>query len=87
VVGPIGPHLGFMFLGGLAMLLFWVGVAVLIVFAVRAFASRPAGPLRPGTGGPAGPVAMTPRQLLDERLVKGEISVEEYEKIKAALGG
>jgi uncharacterized membrane protein len=71
-------------LGGIAMLLFWGGVAVLVVFAVRAFTSRTPGALPQG---PSGPVAMTPRQLLDDRLVKGEISVEEYEKIKAALEG
>jgi uncharacterized membrane protein len=84
--GPLGPHLGFLFLGGIAMLLFWGGVAVLIVWAARAF-SRPPGPQLTPPAGPVAPSVGTPRQLLDERLVKGEISVEEYEKIKAALEG
>ena len=84
MVGPIGPHVGLFFLGGIATLLFWAGVVVLIVWAVRSMTARP---WFGGTPPPAGPTAPTPRQVLDERLVKGEISVEEYEKIKAALGG
>jgi uncharacterized membrane protein len=84
---PIGPHTGLFFLGGLATLLFWAGVVVLIVWAVRSMTARPWFGGTPPPAGPAGLTAPTPRQLLDERLVKGEISVEEYEKIKAALGG
>ena len=61
----------------LAMLLFWVGVVVLVIWAVRSFTSRPAGP--PPLPPP------TPRQILDERLARGETTVSDYEKARAAL--
>lgn len=74
------PFLGhlWMLLGLLAFLLFWGGVAVLVIWAVRTFSSRAA-------EHPVGAVVPSPRQILDERLVRGEIKVEEYEKIKAVL--
>jgi uncharacterized membrane protein len=61
----------------LAMLLFWAGVVVLVVWAVRSFTSRPAGP--------PPPPPLTPRQILDERLARGETTVSDYEKARAAL--
>ena len=66
------PHL-FLFLG---MLLFWGGAVVLLVWGVRSFANRPL---------PVPPPPPTPRQILDERLARGETTVADYEKARAAL--
>jgi uncharacterized membrane protein len=60
----------------LGMLLFWGGVVVLAVWAVRSFANRPPA---------AVPPPLTPRQILDERLARGETTVADYEKARAAL--
>jgi uncharacterized membrane protein len=69
----VGPGHAFIFLG---TLLFWGGLIVLIIWAVRSFANRPA--VLP-------PPTLTPRQILDERLARGETTVEDYEKARAAL--
>jgi uncharacterized membrane protein len=61
----------------LAMLLFWAGVVVLVIWAVRSFTSRQVGP--------PSPPPLTPRQILDERLARGETTVADYEKARAAL--
>ena len=73
------PHaLGIGFgLSILGMLLFWGGAAVLVVWAVRSISQRP-----PAAVAPPPP---TPRQILDERLARGEVSVSDYEKARAAL--
>jgi len=55
------------------MLLFWGGLIALIVFAIRTFT--------PSRGGDA---AM---DVLRKRLAGGEISQEEFEKTRKALGG
>lgn len=60
-------------------LLFWAGVIVLVIWAVRSFANRPA--VIP----PPPPAPPTPREILDERLARGETSVADYEKARAAL--
>jgi hypothetical protein len=60
----------------LGMLLFWGGVAVLVIWAVRSFTNRPL---------PVPPLPPTPRQILDERLARGETTVTDYEKARAAL--
>lgn len=74
----IPPHaLGIGFpIGILGMLLFWGGVVVLVIWAVRSIANRPL---------PATPPPPTPRQILDERLARGETTVADYEKARAAL--
>jgi hypothetical protein len=63
----------FVFLG---MLLFWAGLVVLVIWAVRSFTSRPV---------VIAPPPLTPRQILDERLARGETTVADYEKARAAL--
>jgi uncharacterized membrane protein len=73
MLGP--PHL----LGFLGALAFWAGVVVLVIWAIRSFTNRPA--LVP----PPPPAPPTPRQILDERLARGETSVTDYEKARAAL--
>lgn len=56
------------------MILFWGGVAVLIVFLVRATT-------RPRTGGDQA------LDVLRRRLASGEITQEEYEKTRRILQG
>jgi len=70
----LAPHV----FGFLGMLLFLAGVVVLIVWAVRSFADRP-------IVQPVVPAPLTPRQILDERLARGETTVADYEKARAAL--
>ncbi len=70
-----GMHIFF----GLGALLFWAGVVVLIIWAVRSFSNRPV------ALPPAPPPPLTPRQILDERLARGETTVADYEKARAAL--
>jgi hypothetical protein len=60
-------------------LLFWGGLVVLIIWAVRSYLNRP------GAVPPPPPVQLTPRQILDERLARGETTVADYEKARAAL--
>ena len=52
---------------------------MLVVWAIRSFVNRPAVLPRPP------PAPPSPRQILDERLARGETTVEEYEKARAAL--
>ena len=68
-----GPGVaGWMWLVGMVMmLLFWGGLAALIVWAVRAFA-------RPDRGESAD-------DILKRRLAAGQISQEEYEKTRRLL--
>lgn len=72
----LAPFHLFAFLGAL---LFWGGAIVLVIWAVRAFASRPS------VVSPPAPAPLTPRQILDERLARGETTVADYEKARAAL--
>jgi uncharacterized membrane protein len=72
----LGPGHVFIVLGAL---LFWGGLVVLIVWAVRSFAGRQA------SAPPPSPAPPSPRQILDERLARGETTVEDYEKARAAL--
>jgi len=64
---------------GLAMLVFWGGLIVLAVWAVRSFS--PAG--REHMAGPPGGVL----HILEERFARGEIDREEYESRKTVLRG
>lgn len=65
------------FWGALMMLLFWGGLAAVIVFAARALG----GSSRPRPGEPA-----DARTILETRFAKGEISREEFEERKSVLG-
>ncbi|MDQ3157546.1 MAG: SHOCT domain-containing protein [Actinomycetota bacterium] len=57
----------------LMMTAFWVFVAVIVVLAIRASQADP------GTG------SADPRQILDARLARGEIDLEEYRARRDAL--
>ena len=63
------------FLGPLMMLLFWGGLIVLVVWAVRGFSGRPR------TG------ADSALDILKRRLAAGEISADEYEQARKVLQG
>ena len=58
--------------GALVMLLFWGGLAVLIVWVVKAFSRRSRGP-------------ESAQEVLKRRFAAGEISPEDYEKTRHAL--
>ena len=62
-------------LGVLTMLLFWGGLTVLIVWAVRQFAPR------------QGSAAEDPMEILRRRLAAGEISQEQFDQTRRALQG
>lgn len=70
---------GHMAFGGLMMVLFWGGIIVLIVLAVRWL----------GTGSSSAPSAhpprKTPREILEERFARGEIDKEEFEERRKLL--
>ncbi len=75
------PMMGFGWIFGfLFMLLVIALIVAAIVFVLRWLCVGPTGI----TGGPARP---DPLDILKERLARGEISVEEYEERKRALGG
>lgn len=63
---------------GLMMLAFWVLVAAVLVWLAR----------RSGWGSPGGmpPAAPPPEEVLAQRLARGELDVEEYERRLEALG-
>jgi len=74
--GGFGGGFGAMgVLAPLMMLLFWGGIAVLVVWAVRAFSSRP----RAGHDGA--------EEALRRRLASGEITPADYEQARKALQG
>jgi len=68
--------------GLLAHLLFWAGLILLVIWAIRHFANRPPAAPVPIAGQP---FTGTARELLDLRLARSEISVEDYEQTRAAL--
>lgn len=65
---------------GLLMLVFWGGLILLVVLALRGlFTSGGAHP----AAGPS--VASNARQILDERYARGEIDREKYEEMRSDL--
>jgi putative membrane protein len=76
MMGPGFPYMDGSYMGWmmLSSLVFWVGVASLVVFAIVRL-GRPA----EGRGGP--------QAILDERLARGEIDAEEYRARRTLLSG
>ena len=70
---------GHMFFGSFMMLLFWGGLIILIVLAVRWMSG---GPARGGEGPTQG---NRPLEILEERYARGEIDKEEFEERKQML--
>ncbi len=69
---------GYMIFGGLMMVVFWGGIILLIVLAVRWIG----GSLTDRTPSPASKSAL---DILDERFARGEIDGDEYEERKKVL--
>ncbi len=89
-----GQNLWWMWLWGLLLL---VGLALLVLLAVRVFGGTGHGPApgrpgpygQPGVPGPPGntPGARSPaRLILDERFARGELSAEQYRDYIRELG-
>jgi putative membrane protein len=78
--GPYGPGMmgdfgwGHMVFGGLMMILFWGGLIVAIVLAVRYLG----GSRHVGGGTAPAPPPRTPLDILKERYARGEIEREEF---------
>lgn len=70
---------GHMFFGSFAMLLFWGGLIVLLVLAVRLMGG---GSTRSGDGAGSGNRAL---DILEKRYARGEIDREEFEERKDQL--
>lgn len=70
---------GHMFFGSIMMLLFWGGLIILIVLAVRWMG---AGPGRANGGAAPGSRAL---DVLEERFARGEIDKEEFEERRRLL--
>ncbi len=69
--------------GGLGMILFWVAIVLLVVFALRGF--RRAG--SHSVAQAQAPGEKTPLQILQERFARGEIDKSEYEERRKVLAG
>ena len=77
----MGFGMGFGILGLLLMVLFWGALIAGGIWLVRTvFVSNPSNQSGIMTGKPA-----SPREILDQRYARGEISREEYEQIKSDL--
>jgi putative membrane protein len=63
--------------GWIVMMLFWVGLVAVIVWAVAN--------LFPSRAGRAGGVPERPEEILDKRLARGEIDPQTYDELRAKL--
>ncbi len=77
-----GTNMGWMWLWGLILL---IGIALVVLVAVRLFTGGGS------SGGPPGPAGPYPgrsraRQILDERFARGELSAEQYREQVRVLG-
>lgn len=69
-------------LGWTLMVIFWIALVVLIGLAIaRLLPSSTASAQEPESREPP-----SPERLLDERLARGEIDLETYERLRDALG-
>ncbi|MET0781042.1 MAG: SHOCT domain-containing protein [Microbacterium sp.] len=69
---------GWMWVGGILLLLI---LAALIVLVVRAFSTAPS----LGAGPAPKPPASSARQIIEERLARGEITPDEFRSLARAL--
>ena len=67
-------------IGSLFVILFWVFVVAGLIWLVLALARRP-------TEGALSPRSSSAAALLDERLARGEIDLDEYKAREVAIGG
>jgi uncharacterized membrane protein len=75
MLGMYGFEPGAVLLGGMTMLLFWTGLGVLVVWAVRQFPSG------------VRPAAEEPIAIARRRLATGEIGQDQYEQTLRTLQG
>lgn len=75
MMGYPGYGLGMWLFGGVTMVLFWGGLIVLVVWAVRQFS------------GGRQPAAEDPTAILRRRLAAGEITQEQFDQARRALQG
>lgn len=69
--------------GWTLMLIFWIALVAIIGLAItRLFPS-----VRGSGSVDDGPRGQNPERLLDERLARGEIDVETYERLREVLAG
>ena len=74
-----GLGLGMGFFGLILMVLFWGGLIALAVWLVKAIFSPGRVSHLPGGG------AASPREILDERYARGEITRAQYEQMRQDL--
>ena len=74
-----GDGWGWWVFGSLMMVVFWRGLVVLVMFAIRGWGGR-----QDGSGDGHG---QDPRRILEERFARGEISAEEFEERRRVLEG
>ena len=74
----MGFGMGF---GAIAMVLFW-GVVIALIAGGVALLARQVGGYAPS----AAKQQPTARQILDERLARGEVSREKYDALRAKIG-
>lgn len=77
-----GFGMGFGFVGVLLMLLFWSGLIALAVLAVRVLFNSGA-----DNSNSSSTSSTTARDILDQRYARGEITSQEYERMKNDLAG
>ena len=71
---------GLMWVG---MIAFWALLIWAVYAVVKSITTRDAGQPEPSGGRPAA----DPRRILDERLARGEIDAEEYQRLRDILDG
>jgi putative membrane protein len=76
----MGFGFGWAILGAIIMVIFWVAVIWLIVWAIKRASHHTYSNYPPGTTGP-----MTPLDIAKERYAKGEITKEQFDEIKKNL--
>ena len=64
--------------GGIGMVL-WIGLIIVGIWWIAQAATNQR------TSSPRAPEAQTPRNVLDERLARGDVTVEQYRELKKAL--
>lgn len=81
----VGDGMGWWMLwGGLMMILFWGAIIALIVWAIQIVTGRDSSQTYPSHTSPS---ARTPLGIAEERYARGEISREEFQRIKGDLEG
>ncbi len=70
---------------GFWLMLLVAVVSLVLLGALVYLALRAANPQPPASAGTVGPVAPSPREVLDLRLARGEISPEEYSTARPLL--